>query len=96
LVLRAGYNYAKTPLDNQNTFFNVLAPATVEHHLTLGATWTLANKSELTVSYMHAFNKGITGSGGDGGTGAINGNNGWPVDLKMHQNAVGIAYGWKM
>lgn len=96
LILRAGYNYGKTPLNNQNTFFNILAPATVEQHVTLGGTWTLDNKSELTVSYMHAFNKGLNGNGGDGTTGAINSNPGWPVNLKMHQNAIGLAYGWKM
>jgi long-chain fatty acid transport protein len=96
LVLRAGYNFGKTPLNNQNTFFNILAPATVEQHVTLGATWTLANKSELSLSYMHAFNKAVNGNGGDGRTGAINTTPGWPVNLKMHQNALGIAYGWKM
>ena len=104
LQMRAGYNHAKMPLTNLNTFFNILAPATVEDHLTLGATWTLANKSELTVSYMHAFSKGIngptngtgsctTGTCGAGGATAVEG---FPVNLKMDQNAVGIAYGWKM
>ncbi len=92
LVLRAGYNYAKMPFDNKNTYFNILAPATVEQHLTLGATWTLANKSELTVSYMHAFEKELNGTGGNGTAGTP----GWPVNLKMYQNSLGIAYGWKM
>jgi long-chain fatty acid transport protein len=96
LVLRAGYNYGTTPLNNQNTFFNILAPATVERHLTLGATWILANKSELSMSYMHAFNNEVNGNGGDGRTGAINATPGWPVNLKMNQNAIGIAYGWKI
>lgn len=91
VMLRAGYNYSKMPITSQNTYFNILAPATVEQHLTLGATWTLANKSELTLSYMHAFNQSIAGvSNGNGQTVA-----GYPVDLKMQQNAVGIAYGWR-
>jgi long-chain fatty acid transport protein len=102
LMLRAGYNHAKTPLSSTQTFFNILAPATVEDHLTLGATWALADKSELTLSYMHAFEKKITGvSTGNGGcvvafgcAGAV-AVNGHPVDLKMHQNALGIAYGMK-
>lgn len=103
LQLRAGYNYARMPLTEQNTFFNILAPATVEQHLTLGATWTLANKSELTLSYMHAFNKSINGvSNGNGGCnvpmgcGLPTAVDGHPVNLKMNQNALGIAYGWKM
>lgn len=103
LLLRAGYNHAKMPLKSTQTFFNILAPATVEDHLTLGATWTLANKSELTLSYMHAFEKKITGvSNGNGGCAApVPGCApqpsvvGHPVDLKMYQNAIGIAYGMK-
>jgi long-chain fatty acid transport protein len=63
----------------------------VEHHLTLGATWTLANKGELTFMYMHGFENTVTGPSatsylGIGGT----------ETLKMHQNSIGIAYGWKM
>jgi long-chain fatty acid transport protein len=95
LLLRAGYNHAKAPIGSTQTFFNILAPATVEDHLTLGATWTLADKSELSLSYMHAFEKKITGvftgNGGAAGPAVI----GHPVDLKMHQNALGIAYGMK-
>jgi long-chain fatty acid transport protein len=94
LTLRAGYNYGKSPIrgDTLNDVtFNILAPGVVEQHLTLGATWTLANKAELTVSYMHAFSKSVTGPSvtsllGVGGT----------ETLKMEQNALGIAYGWKM
>lgn len=91
LTLRAGYNYGQMPLTSQNTYFNILAPATVEHHLTLGATWTLANKSELTVTYMQALGASIGGvPNGNGQTVA-----GYPVDLSMKQNAIGIAYGWR-
>lgn len=100
LLLRAGYNYAQNPIkDNKQTYFNILAPATVEQHLTLGATWTLANKAEVSVSYMHAFEKKITGvTNGDGmtGFGLAGPTAGWPVDLKMSQDALGIAYAWKM
>ena len=103
LALRAGYNHAKTPLSSTQTFFNILAPATVEDHLTLGATWTLDNKSELSLSYMHAFDKKVAGiANGNGGCFAGNGCGGaatsvvgHPVDLKMYQNALGIAYGVK-
>lgn len=97
VLLRAGYNHAKTPLRSTQTFFNILAPATVENHLTLGATWALANKSELTVSYMQAFEKKVTGNAaGTGcGFGAGCATIGHPVDLKMDQKALGIAYGMK-
>jgi long-chain fatty acid transport protein len=98
LLLRAGLNHAKTPIGSTQTFFNILAPATVENHLTFGGTWAFADKSELTVSYMHAFEKKVTGiSNGTGcGAGAGCATIGHPVDLKMNQNAIGVAYGWKM
>lgn len=91
LTLRAGYSYGKMPLSSQNTYFNILAPATVEQHVTLGATWTLANKSELSLSYMYAPSASISGiANGNGQTVA-----GYPVNLKMKQTSIGIAYGWK-
>jgi len=46
LILRAGYNHGKAPIPDKETLFNVLAPATVEDHLTLGATWVLDNDME--------------------------------------------------
>lgn len=93
LVLRAGYNYGKSPVrgDSLNDVtFNIIAPGVVEQHLTLGATWALTNKDELTVSYMHAFRNSVTGPSvtsllGVGGT----------ETLKMYQDSLGIAYGMK-
>ncbi|OGT05638.1 MAG: long-chain fatty acid transporter [Gallionellales bacterium RBG_16_57_15] len=93
LVLRAGYNYGKSPVRGDgidDVTFNILAPGVVEQHLTLGTTWMLDNKSELTVSYMHAFSNSVTGPSvtsllGVGGT----------ETLQMSQNAIGIAYGMK-
>ena len=93
LTLRAGYNYGRSPVrgDIDSVTFNIIAPGVIEQHLTLGLTWILQNKSELTVSYMHAFSNTVTGPSatallGVGGT----------ETLKMHQNSIGIAYGWKM
>ena len=93
LTLRGGYNYGKSPVreDIDSVTFNILAPGVVEQHLTLGATWTLANKAELTVSYMHAFRNSVTGASASALLG-VGGNE----TLKMYQDAIGVAYGWKM
>ncbi len=85
LTLRGGVSHGRQPIPSTETFFNVIAPGVIESHLTLGATWTLANKSELTVGYMHGFNKSITGTGPTTG-----------FNVKMYQDSLGIAYGWKM
>ncbi len=93
LTLRAGYNYGKSPVrsDIDSVTFNIIAPGVVEQHLTLGATWILQNKSELTVSYMHAFSNSVTGPSASALLGV-----GGTETLKMYQNSIGIAYGWKM
>jgi long-chain fatty acid transport protein len=85
LMLRAGWNHGNNPLQSSETTFNILAPATITDHLTMGATWTLANKAELSVTYWHGFNKEVRGNG------VANVSN---ANLKMHQDDIGIAYGW--
>ena len=85
LVVRAGYNGGRQPIPDNETMFNVIAPGVIQDHLTLGATWTMQSKSELTVGYMHAFKKTVTGSGVTTG-----------FNLNMYQDSLGIAYGWKL
>jgi len=88
LTLRAGYNQGSSTIPNTEIAFNVLAPATVERHMTLGATWTLANKGELSFAYMHAFSNSQTGATPQLGAS--------PTTIKMHEDSLGIAYGWKL
>jgi long-chain fatty acid transport protein len=91
LTLRAGYNHSSQPIRKSETLFNMLAPGVVQDHLTLGATWVLPNKSELSFAYMHAFEKKVNGSNSiptDFGGGDAN--------LKMHEDSLGIAYGWNL
>ncbi|MEW6313529.1 MAG: outer membrane protein transport protein [Pseudomonadota bacterium] len=87
LMLRAGWNHGNNPLQSSETGFNILAPATITDHLTMGATWTLANKAELSVTYWHGFSKEVKGN-------FVAGNGADAADLKMHQDDIGIAYGW--
>ena len=95
LTLRAGYNHGGQPIPKSETLFNILAPGVVENHLTLGATWTLANKDEITVSYMHAFSHKVKGQNSIP-PGMPPGMGGGEANLKMHQDSLGIAYSWKM
>lgn len=54
--LRGGWNYAKSPInEDREILFNIVAPATVQHHLTMGATWQFAKDMEASFSYIHAF-----------------------------------------
>ncbi len=96
LTLRAGYNYGKTPIQEDQILFNFMAPATVEKHVTLGATWLLENKDELTVGFMHAFKKTIKGptpfppAAASGAV--VDGSN---ASISMSQTSVSVAYGLK-
>ena len=54
-TLRAGYDHCDQPIPNSQTLLNILAPGVVQDHLSLGGTWTLADKSEISVAYVHAF-----------------------------------------
>ena len=91
LVLRAGFQTLRQPIPENQTLLNILAPGVVEQHVTLGATWTLANNNELTLAYMHAFKKEVNGvnsipplfGGGE-------------ANLHMYEDSIGIAYGIKM
>jgi long-chain fatty acid transport protein len=89
-TIRGGYNYGKQPIPSSQTLFNVLAPAVVEDHWTLGATWTMANKSELSFSFMYAPSVTVTGENSI--PAAFGGGN---VNLKMKEMSIGVAYGWR-
>lgn len=55
-TVRVGYNYGKSPIPNGPELeFATLAPATVEKHIGLGATYNLSRNSEINLAFTHAF-----------------------------------------
>lgn len=95
LTLRGGYNHTDNPIGSQDVTINILAPGVVQDHVALG--WTLRTQSggELTFAFMHALSNSVSGPslfnnftppGVSAGTETI----------EMYQNAIGLAYGWKM
>lgn len=93
LTLRAGVNHGTATIPEDQVLFNFLAPATVQTHITLGATWTLQNKDELSLGFMHGFENTIKGPTpfGPGGK-IVDGSN---ASISMSQTSVSIAYGLK-
>jgi len=87
-LLRAGYNHSDNPIQARDVTFNILAPGVVQDHLTLGFTYTLADRSEITMAYMHAFEKSVSGP-------ATNPyfNVGGTETIKMYEDSLGIAWG---
>jgi len=91
LTLRAGYATLRQPIPKSQTLFNIMAPAVVEGHLTLGATWAMSPTTELSVAYMHAFTKTVKGSGSIPPA-ALGGGE---ANLRMYQDSLGAAFAWK-
>ncbi len=89
LTLRGGLNHCDQPIPNNQTLLNMLAPGVVQNHLSLGGTWKLANKSELTVAYIHAFKQTVNGSGSI--PPQLGGGN---ANLSMYQDSISVSYGW--
>ncbi len=90
VTLRAGWNHGKQPIPSGETFFNLIAPGVVENHLTLGASWK-TNGGEWSATYMHAISNTVNGSNSI--PAAFGGGE---ANLKMSQDALGLAYSWKM
>lgn len=61
LALRAGYNYSENPIPADQQFFNVFAPAVVQHHATLGFGYDMTRNIVLNGAYYHAFKNQETG-----------------------------------
>lgn len=53
LSVRAGYNYAESPIGSNDVSANLLLPAVVESHFTAGATYAFNNRWELSGHYMY-------------------------------------------
>ena len=87
LTLRLGYNYSTQPIPDDQTYFNILAPGVVQHHLTAGASWRFNPHWDVTVFYAHAFEQTVNGSGNFFGANP---------NLSMSQNTFGLAIGWTL
>ncbi len=83
-TFRAGYNHADSPIPDDEVLINLIAPGTVEDHVTLGVSYRLSKHSEITVAGMHAFhNQQANASTAFLGSAAKFG---------MHENAIDIGY----
>jgi long-chain fatty acid transport protein len=87
-TFRAGWNYGKSPINEKNgeVLFSIVAPATVQNHATLGATYSPTKNTEWSFSYVHAFQYKQEGPTLIGDTGS----------LSMYQNAIGVNFGYKL
>jgi len=86
LTLRAGYSHGDQPIDGSQVAFNTLAPATIEDHWTLGASYMLRDNFELTFWGMYAPENEVSGPGAFTGTQA--------PEIRMSQSEAGVNFAW--
>ncbi len=87
LILRAGVSHADQLFDNGESLFNVLAPATVRTHASLGLAYRLEGGSTLSAAYTRAFEEKIKGQNPNF-TGPQTGS------VQMDQHELEISWAW--
>jgi long-chain fatty acid transport protein len=94
-TLRFGVNRGTNPVSGANITPNILAPGVMTTHLTMGGTYALTPKSELSWAVAYAPRVTVTGSS------LFNMQPGMPAGtnmqetISMKQTSIGIQYGWK-
>lgn len=74
LTLRAGYSHASDAIPGEEILFNILAPAVVKKHVSIGATWKYNKQSSIHAAFTHGVKNKVSGGNPTLGpqTGSIN------------------------
>lgn len=59
--LRMGYSYNTKPIGAEQAFANVASPFVMQHALTLGGTYDVSDRFNVSVAYVHFFTGSVTG-----------------------------------
>jgi len=84
--LRAGYNYAKAPFGEDEVSNNLILPAIVETHYTVGMDYSLNNHWELAWHYMMVPEKTMTAAAGSAAPGA---------EISLSESSFGMNIGYR-
>lgn len=61
-TLRGGYHYTGNPIPDEQSMFNIPAPAIVQHHITAGFGYTIVPGVDLNVAAYQALENSIEGA----------------------------------
>ena len=86
LQVRAGYNYGRNPIPDDQLTFATLAPANTERHYSVGFTYRASEELEITGAYMYAASNPQKSPLQQNIVGA--------ATIDMHQNVFGLTFGW--
>jgi len=62
ITLRGGYNYSGNPIPDEQSMFNIPAPAVVQHHITGGLGFAITKGVELNIAAYKALENSIEGA----------------------------------
>jgi long-chain fatty acid transport protein len=87
-TVRAGYSHGDQPVSKSEVAFNTLAPAVIQDHWTLGATWRLRDDYELDFWGAYMPEETVKASMTAPFTG------GQQPEIKMSQYEIGVNFRW--
>jgi len=61
LPVRFGYSYNPSPIDEELAFFNVSAPAIIEHHLSTGFSYPITESIKINFAYQYGVENSAEG-----------------------------------
>lgn len=91
LQLRLGYNYGRSPIQNDVIFANALLPLIMEHHLTMGFSYFLTKNLSLDFVWEHHF----FAAKADNGAGDVYSINGAGTKITSAAEIIGVGLGYK-
>jgi len=83
-TVRAGYSHGDQPIPDSQVMFNILAPAVMEDHITVGFTYMPSKTSAINFAGMYAPKEEVTGTTAFGDT----------ISLEMYQIDAELSYSW--
>jgi len=86
LNLRAGFNYGKSPIDGEDAANNLILPAVVETHYTIGADYRLDDHWDMGLHYMYVPENSVTASPASIAPG---------VNISLSEQSFGINLGYR-
>jgi long-chain fatty acid transport protein len=84
--LRAGFNYGESPIDEDNADYNMILPAVVEQHYTVGGDYRLDDNWDIGFHYMYVPENTVTASADTTAPGA---------KISLSEQSVGINLGYR-
>jgi len=87
-TVRLGYSHTEQPIDGADLIFNILAPAVVEEHYTVGLTRKIGKDHEINFAAMYAPKKSVDGHNPMPGQTAQN------IEIEMYQYELEASWSW--